>query len=509
MDDETPPVAPGTLIGGRYRVEQLLGRGGMGAVYAGRHLELQERVAIKFLHREHAAHADRFFREARAASRIRSEHVVRIYDVGRMPSGEPYIVMEHLEGGDLADRLEELGTLDLTAAADILIDVCEALAQAHALGIVHRDLKPANIYLAREVSGDVCVKLLDFGVAKVPDADALTRTATLLGSPVYMSPEQLMGSRSVDPRSDIWSLGVVLYELLTATLPFEGDSIVHQGILVREMSTPQLTAQRPELPDAIDAVVERCLAKEQRDRYTDVGALAEALAPFASPSAQATVPRIRRILSAVRESKPDLASTLPFDEEPPEPKKATRPSGGSARDSKKSQAATRISGVGKLSSPTEQVPVPPASDPVALASSHAQRVTTVPDARAERRRRGWLIASGAVALTAVTLLMARELLTSPPMPLSSDPSPATSTAVAPDAPPGAPEAPVVAVAPSTSQRVEAAPASSNAPRAQSTTRHSHGKQVASATPPPAAAPNCNPPYVLRDGVRVPKPECMR
>lgn len=507
MDEETIPAAPGTLIGDRYRVEHLLGRGGMGAVFAGRHLELHERVAIKFLHKEHAAHADRFFREARAASRIRSEHVVRIFDVGRLPTGEPYIVMEYLEGGDLGERLEKSGVLDLASAADILIDVCQALAHAHALGIVHRDLKPPNIYLAREVSGDHCVKLLDFGVAKVPDAGSLTRTTTLLGSPVYMSPEQLMGARGVDARSDIWSLGIVLYELLTSVLPFEGDSIVHQGILVREKSTPPVTALRPELPAEIDQVIARCLGKEARDRYQDVAELAAALAPFASEANRASVPRIRRILSAVRDSKPDLASTLPLDE-------GSSPSLSSSRPSQKAQAATRISGVGHVFSPADSIPISPASDPVALASSRAQQITTVPDAHAERRQRTWVLAALAILATVVILFVARELLKSRSMDAHETTVAGSAAALTPSiAPAPSTEQPALAIpsaVASTDVTVGSAP--SAAVSAQHSSRHSHTKPPAVAASAPAVAapkPNCNPGFFMRDGIKVPKPECMQ
>lgn len=225
------PVAVGQVIAGRYTVSAVLGRGGMGVVLAGRHVELGERVAIKFLNKEHAEHADRFFREARAAARIRSEHVVRIFDVGRLPSGEPYIVMEHLDGEDLADRLHRAGPLKPRAIADVLVNVCQALAEAHAAGIVHRDLKPANIFLARGPGGDDVPKLLDFGVARIvrayaadaPAGDAAaTHTATvaatltgtitgLAGTPGYLPPEAFERAEPA-PAFDIWALTVVLYK---------------------------------------------------------------------------------------------------------------------------------------------------------------------------------------------------------------------------------------------------------------------------------------------------------
>ena len=310
------PVPIGTIVAGRYKITGLLGQGGMGVVFAGLHIALGERVAIKFLLRDNAAHAARFFREARAAAKIRSEHVVRIIDVGRMKrdgsedegSGDPYIVMEHLEGEDLAGRLAREGTMSPTKVADILVDVCEALAEAHAAGIVHRDLKPANIFLAKAPDGEDLVKLLDFGIAKVPEADSLTKTMAVLGSPLYMSPEQLMGSRNVDARADLWSLGIIVYELLSGDMPFTGESLIHLGFLVREQPTPDIRHKRPDVPEGLRALIERCLAKERNDRLPDVGAFAALIAPFTSADASQQVTKIKRVLARAQEAS-DAALT--------------------------------------------------------------------------------------------------------------------------------------------------------------------------------------------------------
>ena len=313
--DLDPPMPIGTIVADRYEVTGFLGRGGMGFVVAARHRELGERVAIKFLNRSESA--ERFFREARAAAGIENDHVVRIYDAGRLASGEPYIVMEHLSGEDLAARLHRTGAMGLETVATILVDICLALAEAHAAGIVHRDLKPENIFLARRWSGDEVVKLLDFGVAKVPDAGALTQTDNVLGTPAYMSPEQLLGSRDVDHRTDIWSLGIILYELLTDELPFEGETFFHLGIRIREKPTPRVRCARGDVPEAIDAVIARCLAKQRTDRYADVSELAEALAPFLPAEMAHLIPRIRRIVNERLRRAATLVSTItPESKEP-------------------------------------------------------------------------------------------------------------------------------------------------------------------------------------------------
>jgi serine/threonine-protein kinase len=316
IDDKELPVAPGQIVADKYSISRVIGQGGMGTVVEAKHLELGERVAIKFLRKGEAASAERFIREARAAAKIRSEHVIRIFDVGRLPSGDPYIVMEYLEGEDLGSYIDREGMMSARRLVDIVLGVCEALAEAHVAGIIHRDLKPANIFLAHRAGGDTIVKLLDFGIAKMPEVNTTTTTQGFLGSPVYMSPEQLVAARDVDARSDIWSLGIVLYELLAGTVPFVADSIVELAIEVRQSDLPPLRKRRPDLPDGLDRVVERCLEKDRAARFPDVAELAEALAPFASASAAANAPRIARVLGKPsRRDETALAPTIP----PPHP----------------------------------------------------------------------------------------------------------------------------------------------------------------------------------------------
>jgi serine/threonine-protein kinase len=259
-------VQEGEILAGKYRIERVLGAGGMGMVVAARHIELDEHVAIKFLLPETLDNPEvvaRFSREARAAVRIKSEHVARIIDVGRMASGAPYIVMEYLEGEDLASWLERRGALSVDQALDFVLQACEAIAAAHALGIIHRDLKPANLFVVRLGDGRQRVKVLDFGISKVLTADqsapSITNTAALLGSPLYMPPEQMRSARNVDTRSDIWSLGVILHQLVAGTPPFGGATMPEVLTNVLEGTPPGLRALVPAVPEGLEHVVLRCL----------------------------------------------------------------------------------------------------------------------------------------------------------------------------------------------------------------------------------------------------------
>ena len=274
----------GSVIGGRFRVDQILGSGGMGVVFAATHLELGHRVAIKLLRDEMAESpviVERFLREARAVVGLRTEHVCRVSDVGRLDSGAPYIVMEMLEGVDL-QRTIARSPLPLTTAVEYVLQACVALAEAHAAGIIHRDLKPANLFVTRRFDGGPLVKVLDFGIAK-----ALTETGahlthqSAMGSPGYMSPEQIQSARDVDVRTDIWALGVTLYQLLSARLPFGGTNITEIAIAVAT-EPPALLDVDPRLR----AVIWKCLEKQPAHRYANLGELMAALSPFGGPMAR-------------------------------------------------------------------------------------------------------------------------------------------------------------------------------------------------------------------------------
>ena len=308
----------GGVLAGKYRVEKVLGQGGMGVVVAAHHLELDQRVAIKFLLPEIIGNADavaRFLREARAAVKIRSEHVAKVTDVGKLEGGAPYMVMEYLDGSDLSAWLRQQGALPVQQAVDFVLQACEAMAEAHTLGIVHRDLKPSNLFVIRRPDATLSVKVLDFGISKTTatasssnghTATSLTSTLAVMGSPLYMSPEQMESSRDVDARSDIWSIGVILYELITGGPPFFAESIPALVLRVaRGDGPPPLRERRPDVPAGLEPVAQRCLAKDRRARYENVGELAVALAPFGSAQAKVSAERILGILKAAGLSAPN------------------------------------------------------------------------------------------------------------------------------------------------------------------------------------------------------------
>jgi eukaryotic-like serine/threonine-protein kinase len=299
-------ISEGQVLAGKYRVERIIGEGGMGVVVAARHLQLDESVAIKFLLPDVAQNpeaVERFAREARASIKIKSEHVVRVMDVGTLEGNVPYMVMEFLQGGDLSALLQVRGgPLQVQEAVEYVLQACEALADAHVLGIVHRDLKPANLFLLQRSDGSPCVKVLDFGISKMTGTSAsnmqMTKTTAVMGSPLYMSPEQMASSRDVDARSDIWALGAILYELLTAKPPFLADTLPQVCALILQSNPEPMRATRPDVPEAVERVVLKCLEKKREDRYQNVGEFAVALHDYATRNARTSIERIGRVLQA-------------------------------------------------------------------------------------------------------------------------------------------------------------------------------------------------------------------
>jgi serine/threonine-protein kinase len=297
-------ISPGVAVGGKYRVDRVLGAGGMGVVVAAHHLQLDEAVAIKFVHPQALGNVEalaRFDREARALAKIRSEHVARVLDVGRLENGTPFMVMEYLEGSDLSARLETFGPLPVDEAVEYVLQACDALAEAHLLGIVHRDLKPANLFCTTGRDGLPLIKVLDFGISKTVSGpqlseEGLTRSRSVLGSPEYMSPEQIAAPRTVDARTDIWSLGAILFELLTGRVPFEAEGLLALAVRIANDISPSLAGLRPDAPSDLEPVILKCLEKDRARRYGDVGALAAALVAFAPVRARSMVDRIARIV---------------------------------------------------------------------------------------------------------------------------------------------------------------------------------------------------------------------
>ena len=318
-------LSEGQVFAGKYRIERVLGRGGMGLVVAATHLQLGELVALKFLLPEALHNPEavlRFDREARAAVRIKSEHVARVSDVGTLDNGAPYMVMEYLEGVDLSMWLVQRGALPIEQAVEFVLQACEAIAEAHTLGIVHRDLKPANLFVIERPDGALAVKVLDFGISKstgfgasgAGDTAGITKTMAAMGSPLYMSPEQMQSAKDVDLRGDIWALGVVLYELISARVPFPGGSMAEVVLKVVTAAPVALRSVCAQVPPGLEAVVLKCLEKDRNARYQSVAELALALLEFAPRRSKASVERIGRLMQ--RAGIPASFTQLPPSSEP-------------------------------------------------------------------------------------------------------------------------------------------------------------------------------------------------
>jgi serine/threonine-protein kinase len=276
----------------------------MGAVVAARHVDLDELRAIKFMKPEMRTNAQaeqRFMREARAAAKLKSDHVARVHDIGRFETGEPYMVIEYLDGQDLKAVLKSMGPLDPELAVVFILQACEALAEAHAAGIVHRDLKPSNLFVIEGTDGRLKIKLLDFGISKLTGALAeqagmdLTHTSAIMGSPLYMSPEQMASTRDIDARTGVWSLGVSFYQLVTGKRPFRGKTVTAVTISVTTDVPKAPIELRPDIPEQLNDVILGCLAKDPDDRYASVADLASDLSLLAPAHARGLIDKIERV----------------------------------------------------------------------------------------------------------------------------------------------------------------------------------------------------------------------
>jgi serine/threonine-protein kinase len=489
------PVREGEVIAGKYLVERVLGVGGMGVVVAATHVNLGQRVALKFLLPAASQFPEivaRFAREARAAAGIQCDHVARVLDVDTLPTGAPYMVMEYMDGEDLSRVLLRVGALQSDVAVSYLLQACEALAEAHALGIVHRDLKPANLFLANRPNGEPVVKVLDFGISKAtasPAQQNLTTTSAIMGSPLYMSPEQLASAKSVDARSDLWAVGVVLFELLAGSPPFVRDTMPELIAAILAAPAPSIREARPDVPPELAAVIERCLEKDPARRFADVAELARALAPFGPPRSAISVDRIAHVLRG-------QAAAM------------TSSAGGAAgaASSTAPMATAKLTGIGGVTAGgvvTGNLPPRETSSLVPAARSKAVLGIVA----------GCVTIAVALGVTIVLWPSAPVVATpshdlSPPPPPSSSNEASPTTATPPPAPPPTEVAAVASDSPppgrARSPTTAPAPVNTHAPRPAT-------KAAPSAAPPPPKAPavDCTVPYTIdTKGHHVPKPECM-
>ncbi len=486
----------GDLLLGKYRLEERIGEGGMGVVFAARHELLGQRVAVKVIRPEYAGRVEtvsRFINEARAAARIDNDHVARVLDVGRLEDGLPYMVLEFLSGWDLAYALRHRGPLPIPDVADYLLQSIEAIAHAHAAGIVHRDLKPSNLFLARRSDGTARVKVLDFGISKItgtgdePEA-SVTRTDTMLGSPAYMSPEQLRDAKRVDARSDIWALGVVAYELLTGHRPFRADNAVALFAAIQESKPASVRAHRRDVSHALDAIILKCLRSSPAERFASVTELALALSPFGSGAASGAYAASDRILSRPS-SSPSVAA-----------------SAGSSDRGEIAFADTFDSapGTDRMQPPvsvTLEAPGSPSGD-----RSPAQPLRPAPFAR----RRSGVAFGAALAVCAALVALAAARSARVRMTAVAPAATGVSSMTAPASNGGAASVPPqtsLASAASIPTEAESAPTG----KSPSLGKLRAPAQSAKASPPPPSAypASCNPPYDFdKDGKKIWRRECL-
>ncbi len=488
----TAGVREGQVIAGKYRIDRIVGEGGMGVVVAAHHLQLDERVAIKFLLPEALGNPEvvaRFAREARAAVKIKSEHVARVVDVGTLETGAPYMVMEFLQGSDLSSWLAQKGMLSVELAVEFILQACEAIAEAHGIGIVHRDLKPANLFIVRPADGLYSVKVLDFGISKVgrlePGFDmAMTKSSAVMGSPFYMSPEQMTSSRDVDARTDIWALGVVLYELLAGTVPFMGDALPEVCVKIATHPPPPLRAFRGDVPGGLEAIILRCLEKDPKRRYAHLAEFAVALAEFGPKRAKASAERILRVIHNAGLATHDLA--IP-------------PSSRAAQPGSSTQPAWGVTGLGPPSSRKAFAGVAIAlallaTVPIVLFA----RKSSSPEASTSN---GSGAPGASLALSATTAASATAAPMAPTAALPESEALAHPAAARAEVPAAAPAAPALQPARPQSASSAAASSSRRLPQAASPPLPSHA-----AIP---AAHNCDPPFYFdASGIKRPKPECL-
>jgi eukaryotic-like serine/threonine-protein kinase len=473
-------VEEGQILAGKYRIERILGEGGMGVVVAAHHLQLDERVAIKFLLPDALASSEavaRFAREARAAVKIKSEHVARVIDVGTLDTGAPYLVMEFLKGSDLSVWLAQKGPLPVDQAIEFVLQAAEAVAEAHGLGIIHRDLKPANLFVVRRPDGLDSVKVLDFGISKVTGVNGsgsdmgMTKTTAIMGSPLYMSPEQMAASRNVDARTDIWAFGVILHELLSGHVPFNGETLPEVCVKIATQPPLPLRSYRPDAPAAIEAVILRCLQKDPKERYANVADMAIALAELGPKRAKASAEKIARVIQNAGLGSEDTA--LP-------------PSSAGRKSIRKDSSTMPGWGMTGPGSPSSRKAFLGVAAALAL-------VATVPIVLLTRRAPS---PGASMSGREPAAAAAATHVVSGPAIQEARPDPVSSTI------------PTVSLAPSAPAEL---PARAESPRARPAASARSSVVVPAATPVAStkAVHNCDPPFVVDTaGIKHPKPECL-
>jgi serine/threonine-protein kinase len=328
-------VSDSNVLGGKYRLLDALGRGGMSVVYEAQHVQLGQRFAVKVLNadtKDSPRQFERVLREARVAARLTSEHCVRVLDVGVTSDGHPYVVMEKLAGKDLSHAIASRGSFPVPDAVALVLQACEAIAEAHAAGIVHRDLKPSNLFLVMRPDGLPCVKVLDFGLVHTTAMSG----PKAAGSPGYASPEQLGTMGNVDARADVWGLGVVLYELVTGRRAFEASNLSEGLFAVVSQEVPPMQSPSGPLPPGFEAVVKKCLEKDRENRWASVDALADALTPFAPAAFQRYSRRVREVAARGGRLSERTISIMPDSGAPSGAPSASSPesSAGTTADSR-------------------------------------------------------------------------------------------------------------------------------------------------------------------------------
>lgn len=485
---ETPNVRKalalvGQVVAERYRVEGVLGEGGMGTVLKATHLLLKQPVALKVMTEEAMPDPDlraRFLREARILADLKSPHVASLYDVGVLPDGTLYLAMEYLEGKDLGELVE--GPLPAVRAVELGLQVCRGLAEAHDKGIVHRDLKPSNVFVAKGHDGGETVKIIDFGIAKQQKPDAAldrTKTNLMMGSPYFMSPEQIVSSKSVDHRSDIWSFGVLMYQLLSGLLPFYDESVGAILIRVHNQPTPPLPAH---VPVELANVVYRCLAKDPAHRYAHIRDVYAALVPFATLPMRAPPSDHVRAVQAVGQHGP-VRSPAPLMVPDPELLAALPAHGAvvpvaplpSAPDMAPDRSSQNALFVGRSG---EYLVAPQAPTEMSTDAAVAFAPTLPPPGHPSQK--GLWAAVVALGLAVAALAIALFVFRKPTVVVAAPPPPpelVSSTATAPPPPPPPPSA----TAPAGSSSAEVAPPS---PKASSSPSASAARPPSSPPPKP-------------------------